>query len=93
MQRQGYGGEPRHEFTVVLQQADFLRRDKLLEEFDANSALVNAGNPESWNQVSIAKGCAVYDPAIDASTADVLRRADEAMYRDKNSRYAAMQQR
>ena len=81
------------EFAVVLQQADFLRRDKLLEEFDANSAVVNAGNPESWNQVSIAKGCAVYDPAIDASTADVLRRADEAMYRDKNSRHAATQQR
>ncbi|MBR3273904.1 MAG: diguanylate cyclase [Clostridia bacterium] len=81
------------EFAVVLQQADFLRREKLLEEFDANSAIVNAGNPESWNQVSIAKGCAVYDPAIDANTADVLRRADEAMYRDKNSQHAATQYR
>ena len=80
------------EFAVVLQQADFLRRDKLLEEFDATSAIVNAGTSESWNQVSIAKGCAVYDPALDKCTADVLRRADEAMYRDKNAHHANMEE-
>ena len=73
------------EFAVVLQQADFLRREKLLEEFDRTSTTTNAENADSWNRVSIAKGCAVYDPAIDKNTADVLRRADEAMYRDKNA--------
>ena len=81
------------EFAVVLQQADYLRRDKLLQEFDDTSAVVNEGNSDSWNQVSIAKGCAVYDPAIDANTADVLRRADEAMYRDKNAHHANMEER
>lgn len=80
------------EFAVVLQQADFLRRDKLLEEFDATSAIINAGTSESWNQVSIAKGCAVYDPALDKCTADVLRRADEAMYRDKNTHHASIEE-
>lgn len=72
------------EFAVVLQNADYLRREKLLEEFDAMSATLNSEESDSWNRVSIAKGCAVYDPAIDATTADVLRRADEAMYRDKS---------
>ena len=76
------------EFAVVLQQADFLRREKLLEEFDATSRKLNTENAESWNQVSIAKGCAVYDPSIDANTADVLRRADEAMYDDKSHYHA-----
>jgi diguanylate cyclase (GGDEF)-like protein len=81
------------EFAVVLQQADFLRREKLLEEFDRTSTTTNAENADSWNRVSIAKGCAVYDPAIDKNTADVLRRADEAMYRDKNAHHAGTQER
>lgn len=76
------------EFAVVLQNADYLRRDKLLEEFDATSGTLNSEQNDSWNRVSIAKGCAVYDPAIDATTADVLRRADEAMYRDKSKYHA-----
>ena len=76
------------EFAVVLQNADFLRREKLLEEFDATSVTLNSENPDSWNRVSIAKGCAVYDPVKDATTADVLRRADEAMYRDKSKYHA-----
>ena len=76
------------EFAVVLQNADFLRREKLLEEFDATSATLNSEEADSWNRVSIAKGCAVYDPVKDATTADVLRRADEAMYRDKSKYHA-----
>ena len=71
------------EFVVVLQGAAYAEREELLRQFDAAAERKNAAAGEPWERVSIAKGVAVYDPALDRGVEDVLRRADERMYAHK----------
>ena len=71
------------EFLVLLENADYDRRDELVAEFNrrANESLKE---PYAWNRVSTAKGLAIYEPS-DTTPEDVLRRADHAMYQDKKA--------
>ena len=73
------------EFIAVLQGDDYTNRYALLERFDQMAAEINAREIAVWNRVSLAKGLAEYDPRRDARVEDVLRRADEAMYADKDA--------
>ena len=71
------------EFAVLLQSGDYDRRDSLMEEFDGLAAEVNHTAEEPWEQISVAKGMAIYRPDSDGSVEDVMRRADQRMYLDK----------
>jgi diguanylate cyclase (GGDEF)-like protein len=71
------------EFAAILQKDDYLRRDELMERFHIRAEEVNAQAENPWENVRIAIGMAVYDPAQDKDADSVLRRADELMYEDK----------
>lgn len=68
------------EFAVILQNRDLLNRDALIEKLreDCSEERLMAG--EQRIAVSIASGCAVYDPNIDKGFIDVFNRADDEMY-------------
>lgn len=72
------------EFAVLLQGEDYQNRDALLKRFDEQIDLTNASAVNPWERVSISKGIAVYDKAIDPDAESVLHRADEEMDKDKN---------
>ena len=65
-------------FVAVLEGSDYDRRDELLAAFekqmDENLKL---------GKITIASGCACYDPSVDKSAHRVLERADEKMYQRK----------
>jgi diguanylate cyclase (GGDEF)-like protein len=72
------------EFAVILQQQDFQDREALEQRFVTKSAENNAATENAWEKIYLAKGIAVYDPAIDHSVSDVIKRADELMYQNKS---------
>ena len=74
------------EFVVLLQKQDLENRDQLLKLFDQKTAEINAGTENSWEQINISKGIAIYEPGIDKNVEEVLHRADEQMYKDKKTR-------
>ncbi len=73
------------EFAACLQRDDYRNREDLLRWFEARIEEIDAQAKEPWERVDIAKGVAVFDPARDKTVDDVLRRADEEMYRHKRS--------
>ena len=40
----------------------------------------------NWDQVHVAEGIAVYDPLLDRTVEDTMRRADQLMYENKRIR-------
>ena len=76
-----FGGD---EFVVVLTGKAYKQRNekcqKLKEAFIQSSMDLN--RPE-WERYSAAIGIAEYDPDQDKDAADVFKRADELMYKDK----------
>ncbi len=77
------------EFSVILQNEDYLNRDALAQQFSREMEESCAANKNKWEQVHIAMGVAVYDPQTDRSVNDVIRRADTCMYENKRSRKRA----
>ena len=71
------------EFTVILQNQDYHNRTELLKQFDKMSLETQTDAEDPWKPVDAARGLAVYDPSIDESINDVIRRADKLMYEDK----------
>ena len=72
------------EFVVLLQNNDYKRIDKLVEEFDKKiSDLQNDEYLRDFEKISAAIGYAKYNPEIDKTVQDVFNRADEAMYNKK----------
>ncbi len=70
------------EFVVVLQNDDFRNREELMKRFEAKKRETYTVE-NKWNEVHIASGIAVYDPDIDGSVEDAVRRADKLMYENK----------
>lgn len=68
------------EFVVILENG-YAGIDGQLEEVGKFA--------KEAEQVSIAKGCAVFTPDTDTGYHDVFRRADNAMYEDKKQYYTA----
>ncbi len=66
------------EFTAILEGADYENREALLTAFDA---LMDENRARG--QISVASGCACFNPAQDYSMHTVLERADAAMYEHK----------
>ena len=71
------------EFAVLLEHGDYERRDELAESFRQLAEETNASAADPWQRVDLSMGMAVYEPGIDTSTEQVLRRADELMYLEK----------
>ena len=77
------------EFAAVLLNAQYDRREELLELFDQRCFDLCAVAANPWEKVNIARGMAEYDPETDQSAEDVVRRADGKMYENKRSQKAA----
>lgn len=70
-----FGGD---EFTVVLQNRDYQRREELLQ-----TLLRQSEDYPSGKLLVVSGGLAVYRPGEDHSFEEVFRRADDEMYRNK----------
>ena len=70
------------EFVVILEGYDYLHYEELLAELQKAIDRHNQGAP-AYNQVSIARGIAVYNEENDLTFNDVFKRADNAMYQNK----------
>ena len=71
------------EFVVVLQNDDFANREELVKQFNSSCEETCAAAENKWDEVHISMGIAEYDPAIDSSVHDTVRRADRTMYENK----------
>ena len=72
------------EFAVILEGKAQEGAEERIRAFKEEAARLQADDSlQPWEKVSAAAGIAKYEKGRDASTEEVLRRADEAMYRDK----------
>ena len=71
------------EFIVVVQGEDYENRDRLFSEFMERQTGNKAESSTPWNDLSLAAGMSVFDPAVDKKTEEVLSRADQLMYENK----------
>lgn len=71
------------EFAALLQNTEYERRDELLETFDDRCFDLRAVAANPWESIDVARGMAVYDPDQKETVNDVVRRADEMMYKNK----------
>ncbi len=71
------------EFVAVLTGEDYEKRDERLIAINEMMSPYSETLPLPSNYVSIACGMAAYDNNIDYTAADVFKRADEEMYKDK----------
>ena len=74
------------EFAVILMNEDFENREDLISQFDRAREAVCAEAENPWDEVSVARGVAVYDPKTDPAVIDTVRRADKIMYENKRLR-------
>ncbi len=72
------------EFTVLLENNDYDKIEKLSEEFrEAIDKIYENESLKPWERISAAMGYALFDPVKDDDASDVFRRADEDMYAKK----------
>ncbi len=71
------------EFAVILCDTDYRDRDQLITLIDDACAERQLRAKNIWERLDIACGLAVYDPNIDDTVNDVVRRADKLMYENK----------
>ena len=71
------------EFAVVLQGSELKNKDQLVQAFVKAREELNAAAMSKWDEAHISLGIAVYDPQIDGSVSDAVRRADRIMYENK----------
>ena len=72
------------EFVVILEGKAQEEAEQRIRTFREEIDRLQADDSlQPWEKVSAAVGMAKYEKGRDASTEEVLRRADEAMYREK----------
>ena len=71
------------EFVAVMTGEDYKKRDKNVKSLNKKMSKYSDTLPLPDDYVSIACGVAVFDAENDVSVADVIKRADEEMYKDK----------
>ena len=74
------------EFAVILQNEDYDQREELARRFEREMETLCASTLNRWEQVHIAMGITTYDPDVDASVFETVRRADSIMYANKQRR-------
>lgn len=73
------------EFAAVLTGEDFENREQLEKQFAEESRKIRAEAEHEWEQVRVADGIAVFDPHLDRTVSDAVRRADQIMYEKKRT--------
>ena len=73
------------EFIAVLIGSDYEEQEQLYAELEHHMSTYTAELPLPPDYVSIACGIASYDPKTDLSVQDVVKRADDKMYRIKTA--------
>ena len=71
------------EFVAVLDGGDYDNRDELMREIRSRMNPYSDKMPLPLDYISIACGMAVFDPENDRTVQDIVKRADEEMYKDK----------
>ncbi|MBQ2066687.1 MAG: GGDEF domain-containing protein, partial [Clostridiales bacterium] len=71
------------EFVAILTGEDYDNRESLVELFNESLSPYTEEVPLPPDYISVAIGVSDFDPATDLTIADVNKRADEAMYKDK----------
>lgn len=74
------------EFAVILQNEDYQNREALAEKFEETRIKLCAAARNRWEEPHVAMGVAVYDPELDGTVDDTVRRADKKMYENKRLR-------
>ena len=72
------------EFLVVLQNSDLENCEKLFVQLELNCKNTYVEEDSVKIPISIAKGFVTFDPSKDMHFEDVFKRADDAMYENKN---------
>lgn len=70
------------EFVTILESGDLEHYQELLENFQTEMDAMNRDSRPD-NRVSVARGIAVYNSQTDLVFANVFKRADDAMYKNK----------
>ena len=74
------------EFVVILENGDFKNADMLITDFKDRLARGQRDpSLEPWERISAAIGYAKFTEGVDTDVANVFRRADKRMYRDKKA--------
>ena len=71
------------EFAAILLNEDFENRDALVEQFERSKKIISDAALNQWEEPRVAFGIAVYDPELDDTVSDTIRRADKIMYENK----------
>lgn len=71
------------EFVAVLDGDDYNNRDELLSDIKSRMNPYSNSMPLPLDYISIACGMAVFDPENDRTVQDIVKRADEEMYKNK----------
>ena len=71
------------EFAAILRAYDYQHVETLQKQFIGQISQDPFVMEDPWNHISAAIGIALYDPKIDLSVDDVLKRADQIMYERK----------
>ena len=74
------------EFAAVLCGEDYDNHEALRKKFNESLSPYSETMPLPPDYVSVACGISVFNPDTDSTVTDVIRRADEAMYKDKASK-------
>jgi diguanylate cyclase (GGDEF)-like protein len=77
------------EFVAVLSGEDYDNREALMTKINDQMSPYQNTLPMPPDYVSIACGLSTFDSKTDTSAADVAKRADEAMYKDKTAKKAS----
>ncbi|MCR5287282.1 MAG: GGDEF domain-containing protein [Saccharofermentans sp.] len=72
------------EFAVFLMNGDFNKRDELIAQLEKKQTERDSAVEYKWEEVHVAYDIAVFDPVHDSGVSDTIRRADKAMYENKN---------
>ena len=73
------------EFAAVLRNDDLAHRDELVESFEKSARRISAIAENPWEEVHVSLGIVQFDPDQDRFVADTVRRADKAMYLNKQA--------
>ena len=81
------------EFVCILVGEDYVNRDKLMTKIRRIIRMNEEKGDPIYENVSVASGLAVYNPATDRSASNVFEKADRLMYENKARMNAKRQKR
>ena len=73
------------EFAAILRNEDLAHRDELVESFQKSQKRISAVAENPWEKVHVSLGIVQFDPDLDRFVTDTVRRADKAMYLNKQA--------